>query len=113
MEGQIYDGFGLRIIHPSDLVINQDQLMRETEYQPARLAGSQVKIERVHSGQSTSLEDVFRAPQEETKAEFERKLHLCLADPHAFEANTVNSAERPLLALIVHGRQSERELEIR
>jgi len=112
MEDRVYGSFGIRIIHPSDLVINQDQLMREAEYQPARLAGSQVKVERVHSGQSALLEDAFRAPQGETRAEFRRKLHLYLADPRTFETNAVKSAEQPMLALIVHGRQKERELEI-
>lgn len=110
-EDPMYDNFGIRIIRPADLVINQDQLMRETEYQPARLAGSQIKIERVHPGQTSFLEDAFRAPQEETKAGFRQKLHLCLANPRIFETNIVRSVEH-LLALIVHGRQSQQELEI-
>ncbi len=110
-ESHIYDNFGIHIIRPADLVINQDQLMRETEYQPARLAGSRVKIERVHPGQTSFLEDAFRAPQEETKAKLRQKLHLCLADPHTFETDIVKSAGRPL-ALIVHGRQNQQQLEI-
>lgn len=110
-EGPMYDNFGIRIIRPADLVINQDQLMRETEYQPARLAGSQIKIERVHPGQTSFLEDAFRAPREETKVGFQQKLHLCLSDPRTFETDIVQSAERPL-ALIVHGRQNQQELEI-
>jgi predicted nucleic acid-binding protein/GNAT superfamily N-acetyltransferase len=110
-DDEIYGRFGTRIVRPSDLVINQDRLMREIEYQPARLAGSQIKIERVHSGQSSSLEETFRAPQEETKAELRQRLQPCLADPHIFEAAIVQSAEQPL-ALIVYGRQNQRELEI-
>lgn len=110
-ESHIYDNFGIHIIRPADLVINQDQLVRETEYQPARLAGSRVKIERVHPGQTSFLEDAFRAPQEETKAELRKKLHLFLADPHTFETDIVQSAGRPL-ALIVHGRQNQQQLEI-
>jgi hypothetical protein len=100
-----------QVIRPSELVINQDQLMREAEYQPARLAGSQIKIERVHSGRGPLLEDTFRAPQEETKAKFRQQLHLCLADPHAFETDIVQGAGQPL-ALIIHGRQNQHELEI-
>ena len=110
-EQQIYDRFGVRIIRPADLVINQDQLMRETEYQPVRLAGSQIKVERVHSGQNVVLENTFRAPQGETKAEFLGRLRLCLADPHTFETRIVQSAARPL-ALVIWGRQNQRELEI-
>ena len=107
----IYEGFGIRIMRPSDLIIHQDALIRETEYQPARLAGSQVKIERIHSSQSALLQDTFRAPQEETKAAFRQRLQPCLAAPHTFETDVVRSADQPL-ALIIHGRQNPRELEI-
>lgn len=112
MEEQVYYAFGMRIVHPSDLVVNQDQLMREAEYQPARLAGSQIAIERVQSGQAGSFESVFRAPQGEKKAEFLRTLHLCLADPHLCETSVVKNTEERPLALIVHDRSKERELEI-
>ena len=51
------------------------------------------------------------AKLEETKAELRKKLHLFLADPHTFETDIVQSAGRPL-ALIVHGRQNQQQLEI-
>jgi GNAT superfamily N-acetyltransferase/predicted nucleic acid-binding protein len=108
---QVYESFEMRIIRPSDLIIHQDALMRETEYQPARLAGSRIKIERVHSEQSSFLEGIFRAPQGETKAEFRQRLQPCLVDPHTFEAAIVQSTEQPL-ALVVYGRQNQRGLEI-
>lgn len=108
---QIYDEFRIRIIRPSDLIIYQDALMRESEYQPARLAGSMLKIERVHSERSFFLEEIFLAPKSESKAEFRRRIQVCLADPRTFEVRIVKSAEQPL-ALIVYGRQNQRELEI-
>jgi GNAT superfamily N-acetyltransferase/predicted nucleic acid-binding protein len=110
-DDQIHNAFGIRVIRPADLVINQDQLMRETEYYPARLAGSQVKTERIRSGEASSLESVFRAPQEETKAKFQQRLNACLSDPRAYEAHVVRSTDKPL-ALIVHSRQTQQELEI-
>jgi predicted nucleic acid-binding protein/GNAT superfamily N-acetyltransferase len=110
-EDDIYDNFGIRIIRPSDLVINQDQLMREAEYQPARLAGSQIKIERISSGQESFLDSLFRAPQEETKGKFRQRLHLCLSHPRTCETSIIQSAERPL-ALIAHRKQNRHELEI-
>jgi len=110
-EERAYDKFGIRIIHPSDLVTNQDQIIRETEYYPARLAGSQIKIERVHSGQISFLVETFCASQGETQAEFRQQLHRCLADPYAHEADVVRSAGNPL-AFIIHRLQNQRELEI-
>jgi len=111
MAEPIYEDFGIRIMRPSDLVIHQDALIREAEYQPARLAGSQVKIKRVHSSQGALLQDTFRAPQKETKAAFRQRLQPCLTAPHIFETDIVQSADQPL-ALIIHGRQNPRELEI-
>ena len=110
-DDQIYNVFGIRVIRPADLVINQDQLMRETEYYPARLAGSQVRIERIRSGEASTLEGIFRAPQEETKAKFQQRLNACLSDPRTYEAHVVRSTDKPL-ALIVHSRQTQQELEI-
>jgi hypothetical protein len=108
---QFQAAFGIRVICPADLIIYQDQLMRETEYCPARLAGSQVGIVRIRSDERASLEDLFLAPQEETKAKFRRRLNIYLSDPHTYETDIVQSAEQPL-ALIVRGRQAERELEV-
>jgi predicted nucleic acid-binding protein/GNAT superfamily N-acetyltransferase len=110
-EDDIYRDFGTHIIRPSDLVINQDQLMREAEYQPARLAGSQIKIERVSSGQESFLNGLFRAPQEETKGRFRQRLHLCLSRPRTCETSIIRSAKRPL-ALIAHRKQNQHKLEI-
>jgi hypothetical protein len=108
---QIYDRFGMHIVRPSDLVINQDQHVRETEYQPARLAGSRIRIERVRSDQVSLVEETFHAPQEETKAEFRRRVSRCLAQPHTFQTEVIQSAER-LLALVACGRENQHELEI-
>ena len=111
MAEPIYEDFGIHIMRPADLIIHQDALIREVEYQPARLAGSQVKIELVHSSQGALLQDTFRAPQEETKAAFRQRLQPCLAAPHTFETDIVQSADQPL-ALIIHGCQNPCELEI-
>ena len=108
---QIYSRFGLRIIRPSDLVINQDQLLREAEYQPVRLEGSRVKIELVSSGQSSFLVDTFLSAQVETKSVFRDLLCGFLAGPRSYEVKIVRIVEEPL-ALIVYGRGNNRELEV-
>lgn len=107
----IYAVFGIRIMRPSDLIIHQDELIREAEYQPARLAGSHITIELVHSGQSSFLEQTFRVSQEEPKSHFRQQLQLYLTQPHAFETFIVRDGDNPL-ALFSYGRQNERELEI-
>ncbi len=108
---QVYEKFGMSIIRPSYLITHQDSLIRETEYQPSRLAGSLIKINRVQAEQSAFLENKFRETQKETKVEFRGKLQPYLVDPHTFEVNIIESAEQPL-ALVVYSRHNQSELEI-
>lgn len=107
---QVYERFGMSIIRPTDLIIHQDSLIRETEYQPSRLAGSLIERKRVHSQQGDFL-DKFRDARTETKAKFRRKLQPYLAEPHAFKVNVVESRGQPL-ALIIYSRQNQDILEI-
>lgn len=107
---QVYERFGMSIIRPTDLIIHQDSLIRETEYQPSRLAGSLIERRRVHSQQGDFL-DEFRDTRTETKAEFRRKLQPYLAEPHTFKVDIVESRGQPL-ALIVYSRQNQDTLEI-
>lgn len=71
----IYQLFGIPIIRPSDLVIEIDSLYRESEYQPARLAGTLCKISRVQSKSENRIADIF---QNETESERKVNLKDCL-----------------------------------
>ncbi len=109
---KIYDQFGIRIISPYNLIIHQNELMRETEYQPIQLAG-QIEIKRVHSGQISLLENTFYASQkQESKATFKQKLQSCLAEPDIFETQIVQNRTGQPLALLVYKRKKQHELEI-
>jgi GNAT superfamily N-acetyltransferase len=107
---KIYVQFEIRIISPYHLIIHQNELMRETEYQPVKLAGK-INIERVHSEKIVLLENQFQALQWKTKAQFKQQLQPYLAEPHIFETSIIQSAGQ-LLALIVYGRKNQHELEI-
>lgn len=71
----IYQLFGIPIIRPSDLVIEIDSLYRESEYQPARLAGTLCNISRVQSKSENRIADIF---QNETEGERKINLKDCL-----------------------------------
>jgi len=107
---EIDQQFGVRIISPSYLIIHQDELMRETEYQPIKLAGK-INFKRVHSEELISLEKQFNVLQWETKAQLKQQLQPYLTQPHIFETKIVRSTEK-LLALIVYGRKNQHELEV-
>ena len=107
---EIYKNFGMQIISPSYLITYQDELMREIEYQPIKLAGK-INIKRVDSEQIVLLEKQFDALQWKTKAQFKQHLQPYLAEPRIFETVIIQSAGQ-LLALIVYGRKNQHELEI-
>ena len=108
---QVHERFGMKIIHPTELIIYQDTLIRESEYQPARLAGSRIQKKRVSLEQSNYLENLFQHPQGEKKSGFRQKIHLFLADPYTFEVDIIQSGDKPL-AFIVYSRQNTEILEI-
>ena len=107
----VYEKFGMRVMRPADLIINQDELLRETEYQPAKLAGSQIYINRPQTGQSDELVSAFYFRTKETKAIFRQKLLPLLADPHSYQLNIVGDADTTL-GLIAYGRQENYILDI-
>lgn len=67
----LYEKFDIDILCPSDLIIHQDRLLREAEYQPSRLAGSHVQIERLDEKTQVSLQELFGASQDEKKVRFQ------------------------------------------
>lgn len=113
VEEDIYKQFELLIIHPTDFIIRLDELRREAEYQPIRLAGTNVERKRVQSGEQDSLIDQFLSyAQGESKAKFRRMLRQFLSNLEQFECFTVGRREEESIALIVYDRGEERELKV-
>jgi GNAT superfamily N-acetyltransferase len=106
---EIYEHLRMHIIEPSYLITHQDELMREHEYQPARLAG-QIKIGRVKDEQISQVEHTFLLKQEK-KSKFKEVLQPFLSNPRTFETKIVQSNGQ-LLALVIYGRNTQDELEI-
>ena len=108
---EIFEGLGIRVLRPADLILGQDSLIREAEYQPVRLAGALIAIERAKPLEHLLLNETFRAPQGETKNQFTVLLSSLLADPHAIEVKVVKDADRPR-ALIAFRKSQQIELEV-
>jgi ribosomal protein S18 acetylase RimI-like enzyme len=107
----VYEKFGVKIVRPSDLIIQQDEILHEDKYSPAKLAGSKIHIERVHSNQSARLIITFLSNHEETKKSFNHKIQRFLGDPVKFESLIIKDIEEDL-GLIIYGREDKRELHI-
>jgi GNAT superfamily N-acetyltransferase len=113
IEEGIYKEFGLLIIHPIDLILRLDELCREAEYQPIKLAGTNIERKRIQSGEQESvIKSFLSCPQGETKASFQRKIRQYLAEIDRFECFTVGRKNESAIALLVYDKEDKDELKI-
>ncbi len=103
----LHKEFGILVIQPSDLILQRDEVLRQAEYFPSRLAGSLITIEKVHTQQTKELVGNFLAPQEETKGKFNHKLQVFLSDPRTYEASIIRDNNQPLALTVQEKRKTE------
>jgi predicted nucleic acid-binding protein/GNAT superfamily N-acetyltransferase len=94
--------YQVSVLRPSDLAVHFDELLREPEYAPSRLAGTPLAHQRVRAGSGDELTKAFRVEQSGEKAsQFAALLHRCLADPRRYECSVVRGDANTPLALTV------------
>lgn len=96
--------YGLRVLHPTDLINELDTLRREAEYRPARLEGSRLTINLLRAEQVDMVVDAFLFPSRERAGDFEKLIRHFLAKPEEYESKLVLAEGRLPLALLVKGR---------
>ncbi|MCX7016241.1 MAG: GNAT family N-acetyltransferase [Candidatus Sumerlaeota bacterium] len=65
LQDRLEDEFGLHVLTPSDFVTHLDELRREDEYEPVRIAGTYtIQRQRVRSGQERELARHFLCSEE-------------------------------------------------
>lgn len=112
-EESIYEEFKTSILHPSDFIIRLDELRRETEYQPVRLAGTLIEKRLVQARQHNLLTEAFLSNTTgKIKGDFQQRLRNFLTDPKRFECFGVWDEKEEPLALIIYDRQEAHELKI-
>lgn len=110
---EIYENFKLSVIRPNNLATKIDELSRNSEYQPIRLAGTSLEQVPVKKGEEEIITNYFYCLEEdETKGEFQQKLRRFLTNPENFQCFKVIEIRDKPLALIVYGRHNNHELEI-
>lgn len=112
LEDEVYKEFKLTIIRPCNLIIRLDELIREIEYHPNRLAGSNIQIKLATADQEPLIIKVFQNfSQRESKSDLQHQLHSYLANPRKFEVWLVVASDQ-LSALIVYDKQTPKTLTI-
>lgn len=108
----VFEKFGIQMLRPSDLILMRDELMRGDDYAPSRLAGSQIRIEKIHAQQSKKYVEKFLSQQNETKNKFDKKLQLVLGNASIIETFVVMDAQGEEHGLISYSRQLEGQLVV-
>lgn len=97
----ILDRYGVRVIHPVDLVVRFDSLRREAEYRPVRLEGSRWRGRRVNEADIEILRSTFRAPNCERVRDFDSILRHHLAHPETSACRiAVDDTNKPTVLLV-------------
>jgi len=110
---QIYENFGLTILHPTELINQLDSLKRESEYQPARLAGSRMKEMLLKSEQETLVIEAFQQTAlGERKSDFQKHLHRHLSHPNESECKLIVDENEHPVVLIVRNHSTTHTTEI-
>jgi GNAT superfamily N-acetyltransferase/predicted nucleic acid-binding protein len=111
--GEIYESHRLIVAHPSELIVRVDELQRGSDYQPARLAGTALKIARVTTSQIDAVTKRFQNSRDsETKAKFQAAIRHCLSHPHQIECNAVTDATGALFAVVALDRRTTGVLDL-
>lgn len=110
---EIYEKFRLSVIRPINLVIQLNELSRNSEYQPIRLSGTSIEQVSVAKAEVETITNYFYCSEQgETKAQFQQKLRRFLTNTKSFTCLKVIEGQDKPLALIVYGKHNDYELEI-
>lgn len=100
----LFDRFGLRVLHPTNLINELDSLRRESEYRPARMEGSRLTTNLLRAEQVDSVVEAFVHSGKERASEFESEIRHFLAKPEEYECRVaLREGKRPV-ALVIKSR---------
>ncbi len=108
---EIHKEFGIRILPPGKFIGRLDEIIREVEYRPSRLGGSNsLTISKARSESISSFYNVYQwGNSKARKSDFESKLRNFLAQPQRYSLEICHM-ESKLLAFSVYDRIDSSEL---
>jgi GNAT superfamily N-acetyltransferase len=108
----IFEKYGLRILHPTDLVNRFDVLRREAEYRPARLEGSNWRERLVVSEDVNNIVSIFKHKSRERSGNFEQRVRHYLVNPHNWTSSVVADANKSPTIYLVRSKNSSFRVDI-
>jgi predicted nucleic acid-binding protein/GNAT superfamily N-acetyltransferase len=106
--------FDIKVLSPGEFIGRIDEIFREVEYQPSRIAGSlSIQNARLRSKDIAELYTYFRdATSEEKKSQFESNVRNFMSQPNRYDVELSTRSDSRPLALIVYERTTPSELVI-
>jgi predicted nucleic acid-binding protein len=98
---QIFQRFNTKIIRPAQFIIQHDSLIRDSEYQPKKLEGSNISYSRCSANQYDLIEQVFRDHKNEKKATFLTELSKYLSSPFEYDIKLIEDDGTPVAFIVV------------
>jgi len=109
----LYNKYTVSVMRPCDLIINIDRLEREVDYKPARLAGTQVKIQKIDYVNETALANDFQRHElRETKSQFLDKFRSILRNPIDNDCYIIMNDASENIGLICYEKNQSGELTV-
>lgn len=108
----LYERYGLRVLHPAELISSLDVIEREAEYRPAWIEGSRLQSRAVQGEDLDTVVDAFRDKTNEKPSDFRKAVLHCLSKPREIEARLVTDRERLPVILGVVSRAREDVLDV-
>jgi GNAT superfamily N-acetyltransferase/predicted nucleic acid-binding protein len=110
---EVHAAFGIKVLSPGELIGRIDEMVREAEYYPERLAGSRILTARLRSRQIAMLYSHFRCHQlGERKRQFQKRLRAFTAQPDRYEILVSWQDDDTPLSLLVFDRTHPTQLVI-
>jgi len=107
----IFEKYGLRILHPTDLINRLDMLRREVEYRPARLEGSNWRERLVVADEVPAIVSLFK-DKNERSGNFGTRVRHYLVKPREWASTVTVAGDKPPTVYLVHSKGGSRRLEI-
>jgi GNAT superfamily N-acetyltransferase/predicted nucleic acid-binding protein len=92
--------YGLRVLHPTELINQIDSLRREAQYRPVRIEGSRLVTGLLRADQVDAVITALRRAPREKIAEFEKTIRLFLAKPTEYECTVALADDKTPIALL-------------
>ena len=110
----ILDEFGMRVLSPSTLIIHIDELTREKEYRPIRLAGSPYgSAQLIADNDIANIQVIFQVPKlGERRSNLSRRLNSLLADPQRNRVSSIRDSEGKYAAMMCLTTRDPKTLEV-